>query len=105
MLTLEFGYASESGPREQNEDYGGYVTPDAALAATKGVLAVVADGVSGGHHGREAAETSVRTLLADFYATPETWENQQQIQNNGNTGNQRPRPGRRALGERHATTQ
>ena len=35
---------------------------------------MVADGVSGGHHGREAAETSVRTLLADFYATPETWE-------------------------------
>ncbi len=73
-LTLVFGYASESGPREQNEDYGGYVTPDASLAATKGVLAVVADGVSGGHHGREAAEMSVRTLLADFYATPETWE-------------------------------
>ena len=73
-LTLEFGYASEAGPREQNEDYGGYVTPDPALAATKGVLAVVADGVSGGDHGREAAETSVRTLLTDFYATPETWE-------------------------------
>ncbi len=73
-LTLEFGYASETGPREQNEDYGGYVTPDATLAATKGVLAVVADGVSGGHHGREAAETAVRNLLADYYATPETWE-------------------------------
>ena len=73
-LTLEFGYASETGPREQNEDYGGYVTPDADLAATKGVLAVVADGVSGGHHGREAAETAVRNLLADYYATPETWE-------------------------------
>lgn len=73
-LTLEFGYASETGPREQNEDYGGYVTPDPALAATKGVLAVVADGVSGGHHGREAAETAVRNLLADYYATPETWE-------------------------------
>jgi len=73
-ITLQFGYASETGPRERNEDYGGYVTPDAALAATKGVLAVVADGVSGGHHGREAAETAVRNLLADFYATPETWE-------------------------------
>ena len=73
-LTLEFGYTSETGPRERNEDYGGYVTPDAALAVTKGVLAVVADGVSGGHHGREAAETAVRNLLADFYATPETWE-------------------------------
>ena len=46
-LTLEFGYASETGPRGQNEDYGGYVTPDATLAATKGVLAVVADGVPG----------------------------------------------------------
>lgn len=73
-LTLAFGYASETGPREQNEDYGGYVTPDETLAATKGVLAVVADGVSGGHHGREAAETAVRNLLADYYATPETWE-------------------------------
>lgn len=73
-LILEFGYASETGPRAQNEDYGGYVTPDPSLAATKGVLAVVADGVSGGHHGREAAETAVRNLLADYYATPETWE-------------------------------
>jgi serine/threonine protein phosphatase PrpC len=73
-LTLQFGYASETGPRERNEDYGGYVMPDDALAATKGVLAVVADGVSGGHHGREAAESAVRTLLTDFYATPDTWE-------------------------------
>jgi protein phosphatase len=35
---------------------------------------VVADGVSGGTHGREAAESSVRNLLADYYATPDTWE-------------------------------
>ncbi len=73
-LSLQFGYATASGPRERNEDYGGYVTPDAALAASKGMLAVVADGVSGGHHGREAAESSVRNLLADYYATPETWD-------------------------------
>lgn len=73
-LKLEFGYASETGPRERNEDFGGFVTPDAPQAAAKGVLAVVADGVSGGVHGREAAETAVRNLLADFYATPDTWE-------------------------------
>lgn len=73
-LSLQFGYATATGPRERNEDYGGYVTPDTALAATKGMLAVVADGVSGGHHGREAAETAARNLLADYYATPETWE-------------------------------
>ena len=74
-LTLEFGYATATGPRERNEDYGGFVEPaDPQLAATKGMLAVVADGVSGGSHGREAAESSVRNLLADYYATPDTWE-------------------------------
>jgi protein phosphatase len=73
-MKLEFGYASETGPREHNEDFGGFVTPDAAQATTKGVLAAVADGVSGGVHGREAAETAVRNLLADYYATPDTWE-------------------------------
>ncbi len=74
-LTLQFGYATATGPRERNEDYGGFVEPsDLQLAATKGRLAVVADGVSGGLHGREAAETAVRNLLADYYATPETWE-------------------------------
>ena len=35
---------------------------------------MVADGVSGGVRGREAAETAVRNLLADYYATPDTWE-------------------------------
>jgi len=74
-LKLQFGYATATGPRERNEDYGGFVEPaDPQLAATKGMLAVVADGVSGGAHGREAAETSVRNLLADYYATPDTWE-------------------------------
>ena len=73
-LTLEFGYATATGPRERNEDYGGFVEPDSQLAATKGMLAAVADGVSGGTHGREAAEASVRNLLADYYATPDTWE-------------------------------
>lgn len=74
-LTLEFGYTTATGPRERNEDYGGFVEPaDPQLAATKGMLAVVADGVSGGAHGREAAESSVRNLLADYYATPDTWE-------------------------------
>ncbi len=74
-LKLQFGYATATGPRERNEDFGGFVEPaDPLLAATKGHLAVVADGVSGGVHGREAAETAVRNLLADYYATPDTWE-------------------------------
>lgn len=73
-LRLEFGHASEQGPRPGNEDFGGFVTPEPGVAAVKGYIAALADGVSGGSHGREAAEGVVRNLLSDYYATPETWE-------------------------------
>jgi serine/threonine protein phosphatase PrpC len=39
-----------------------------------GLIAALADGVSAGGHGREAAQTTVMGLLADFFATPATWE-------------------------------
>lgn len=74
-LTLALGSATATGPRPRNEDRVGYVEPtDAALAATKGCLAAVADGVSGGAHGHEAAETALRNLLTDYYSTPDSWE-------------------------------
>lgn len=73
-LDLRIGYCSETGPRKRNEDFGGFVTPDADVGAVKGCLAALADGISGGTHGREAAESSVRNLLGDYYATPDTWE-------------------------------
>lgn len=73
-MNLSFGYTSEQGPRPENEDFGGFVTPEPGIAGVKGWLAALADGVSGGVHGREAAESTVRNLLADYYATPETWE-------------------------------
>ncbi len=71
---LRIAHATDRGPRERNEDYAGFATPEADVAAIKGYLAALADGVSGGSHGREAAETTVRNLLADYYATPDTWE-------------------------------
>lgn len=73
-LQLNFGYATDPGPRPANEDFGGFVTPEDGVATVKGYIAALADGVSGGSHGREAAEGVVRNLLSDYYATPETWE-------------------------------
>ena len=49
------------------------VTPNEPELSTKGLIAAIADGVSGNEGGREASEYTVRGLLADYYATPDTW--------------------------------
>ncbi|MDQ8023462.1 MAG: bifunctional protein-serine/threonine kinase/phosphatase [Moraxellaceae bacterium] len=72
-LIAHFGHASLTGPRARNEDFLGAVTPEGAELDNKGLLAVVADGVGGHADGREAAEFTVRSLLSDYYATPDTW--------------------------------
>lgn len=73
-LKISVGQSSLVGPRERNEDYANIVTPENAQLVTKGAVLAVADGVSGNAGGREAAEMTVRTTLADYYATPDTWE-------------------------------
>lgn len=72
-LTVVTGYASLAGSREHNEDYLGLVAATGSELESKGMLLAVADGVSGGSGAREAAEYTVRGLLADYYATPDTW--------------------------------
>jgi serine/threonine protein phosphatase PrpC len=74
-MTLEIssGYASAIGTRTSNEDFCGIVTPHGDVLEAKGIVAALADGVGGSGGGREAAEYSVRGLLADYYATPDTW--------------------------------
>ena len=73
-LQISLGQATHIGSREHNEDYAGCVTPEAAVAQVKGALLAVADGVGGGAAGREASEFTVRGVLSDYYATPDTWE-------------------------------
>ena len=75
-MTLQFrvGQSSQAGPRERNEDYCGIVTPTSEQISIKGALVAVADGVSGNAGGLEAAEMTVRSVLSDYYATPDTWE-------------------------------
>lgn len=72
-LTVSIGHASVTGARARNEDFVGMVTPNEPELSTKGLIAAVADGVSGSAGGREAAEYTVRGLLTDYYATPDTW--------------------------------
>ncbi|MBC7709685.1 MAG: bifunctional protein-serine/threonine kinase/phosphatase [Rhizobacter sp.] len=78
-LIVNVAHFSATGPRVRNEDFTGCVTPHGADLASKGFAAVVADGVSGAGGGREAAEHCARNVLADYYATPDTWEVSQSL--------------------------
>lgn len=73
-LKITIGQATETGERERNEDYCGAVTPETEQLETKGAMLAVADGVGGNAGGREASEMTVRGVLSDYYATPDTWE-------------------------------
>jgi len=70
---VDIGHRSASGPREHNEDFAAAVRP-AAHEVGRGLIAAVADGVSTGGLGREAAQTSVMAVVNDFHAAPATWE-------------------------------
>jgi serine/threonine protein phosphatase PrpC len=72
-LVIDTGHATLAGLRERNEDFVGMVTPHEPELSAKGLLAAIADGVSGNDGGREASEYAVRGLLSDYYATPDTW--------------------------------
>jgi len=72
-LQLSFAQASATGPRAENQDALRLVTPAPALAASKGYLVAIADGVSQCVDGGLAARSTLQALALDYYATPQTW--------------------------------
>ncbi|UBM26757.1 bifunctional protein-serine/threonine kinase/phosphatase [Pseudomonas sp. p1(2021b)] len=72
-LQLSFAQATATGPRAENQDALRLVTPAAELAASKGYLCALADGVSQCADGGLAAKATLQALALDYYATPPTW--------------------------------
>ncbi len=68
------GFASETGPRERNEDFAGAVFGAELPEPRHDVVAAIADGIGGAKGGRVAAETAVRGFLDGFCDLPETME-------------------------------
>ncbi|HEB66394.1 MAG TPA: bifunctional protein-serine/threonine kinase/phosphatase [Gammaproteobacteria bacterium] len=64
---------SIAGVKPQNEDACGVQVPDEPLLTTKGLAAVVADGMSGADAGRQASRACVQGFLSDYFSTPESW--------------------------------
>jgi serine/threonine protein phosphatase PrpC len=70
---IDIGFTSLAGSKPVNEDFAGAMHPEPGLEGM-GVIAAIADGVSAGGLGLEAAQTTVTTLVRDYYATPPTWD-------------------------------
>ena len=73
-LKVSVGFASEAGPRKQNEDFGGAVFGPELPQPRRDVVAAIADGIGGAKGGRQAAEIAVRGFLDGFCDLPETME-------------------------------
>ncbi|MFD2229363.1 bifunctional protein-serine/threonine kinase/phosphatase [Alkalimarinus sediminis] len=72
-LNTTIGQATDKGPKHQNEDCMGIMVPDEPALTIKGMVAVIADGVSSAEAGKEASETCVKNFLNDYYSTPDSW--------------------------------
>jgi serine/threonine protein phosphatase PrpC len=80
LLRLRFGYATGTVAGKINEDFYGIVTAvEDPEAETRGIAVAIADGISGNGGGRLASETTVKTLLHDFYGAPVGWNIAQAI--------------------------
>lgn len=71
---LDVGIDSRAGRRERNEDFAGSARAATDRDAALGLIVAVADGVSSGGGGLEAAQTSVISVLDGYFACPVTWD-------------------------------
>jgi serine/threonine protein kinase len=70
---IDIGFSSLTGRRDINEDFCAAMLPEPGRESM-GSIAAIADGVSAGGMGREAAQTTVTSLVRDYFGTPETWD-------------------------------
>ncbi len=76
---LDIGFVSSAGRGSANEDFAAAMAgeggaDDARAEDQRGAIAAIADGVSTGGVGREAAQTTVTSLVRDYFGTPATWD-------------------------------
>ncbi|PCD76081.1 bifunctional protein-serine/threonine kinase/phosphatase [Pseudothioclava arenosa] len=68
-LRVAIGQWSNAGVKPINQDFFGALVPEGSALALKGVVAAIADGITPSPVSHIAAETSVKALLTDYYAT------------------------------------
>ncbi|MET0509327.1 MAG: bifunctional protein-serine/threonine kinase/phosphatase [Burkholderiaceae bacterium] len=72
-LEVAFGWCSHPGPRSVNEDWA-TAAVGKGRDQDRGAIVAIADGVSTGGDGREAARTSAMTVVLDYFSAPDSWD-------------------------------
>nr|WP_255697461.1 bifunctional protein-serine/threonine kinase/phosphatase [Sinirhodobacter sp. WL0062] len=72
-MKVSIGQASSAGRKDVNQDFHGALVPDGRVLHLKGIAVALADGISTSQVSQIAAETAVKSLLSDYYCTPDAW--------------------------------
>lgn len=72
-LRISIGQRSDRGRKEINQDFFGAIVPNEPELGLKGAAIALADGISSSAVSQVAAESAVKSFLADYYCTSEAW--------------------------------
>ena len=70
---IDIGFCSQAGRKPLNEDFCAAMLPTPGQE-DRGSIVAIADGVSAGGLGREAAQTTATSLVRDYFGTPDSWD-------------------------------
>ncbi len=72
-LKATIGFATDKGIKDDNEDFVGAIIPNEPQLTHKGIVAAIADGMSGSDAGKLASQSCVGSFLNDYFSTPDSW--------------------------------
>ena len=73
QLQVKIQSHSVAGIKDENQDACACYVPQDYLLKRKGVVSVIADGVSACERAKKASNDCVKGFLTDYYATPDSW--------------------------------
>jgi protein phosphatase len=85
---MEVAWATNACARAVSEDFFDFTSPSEIEGSANGFALALSDGLSApGNRGREAAESCVRTVLADYMAAPAAWTPSQAMERSARSVN------------------
>ena len=72
-LKLNLQSNTQAGVKPENQDACSFHIPSSPALDNKGIVAVIADGVSASEKAKDASACCVQSFLSDYYSTPDSW--------------------------------